>query len=92
MVLELRPQAAWDKGRAVLWLMEALHLEQTRVLPFYVGDDETDEDAFRALRDRGVTVLVGPPGETTAAEFSLRDPTDTRRLLEAIASLIPEAP
>jgi trehalose 6-phosphate phosphatase len=87
MVFELRPGTPWDKGRAVSWLLDALGLDGPAVLPFYVGDDETDEDAFRAVRDRGVTVLVGEsPGETTA-EFSVPDAAGTRWLLEAIESL-----
>ena len=47
-VLELRPKVDWDKGKALLHLIEALGLhEQADVLPVYIGDDTTDEDAFR---------------------------------------------
>lgn len=68
MVLELRP-AGVDKGRVVRDLA-ARHADRT---PVYLGDDTTDEDAFRALADdaRAVTVKVGP-GET-AARFRLPD-------------------
>jgi trehalose-phosphatase len=44
---ELRPDIDWDKGRAVTWLLGELGLGDPDVLPIYVGDDETDEDAFR---------------------------------------------
>lgn len=52
----------------------------------FVGDDRTDEDAFRALRSRSsrvVTVRV-THGEdiATAAEFSVEDPAAVRKLLE----------
>lgn len=52
----------------------------------FVGDDRTDEDAFRALRSRSaraVTVRV-THGEdiATAAEFSIEDPAAVRKLLE----------
>jgi len=55
-VFELRPDVDWDKGRAVLWLLRALDLEAA--LPVYIGDDDTDEDAFRALGGRGIGIVV----------------------------------
>lgn len=68
MVLELRP-AGIDKGRVARDLA-ARHADRT---PVYIGDDTTDEDAFRALAAdaSAVTVKVGP-GET-AARFRLPD-------------------
>lgn len=66
-VLEVRPRVDWDKGRAVLWIMEQERGPEWegRYMPVYVGDDDTDEDAFRRLRGRGLTVRVGP-GDTAA--------------------------
>lgn len=83
-VLELRPDIAWDKGRAVLWLLEALHFEGDAVLPFYVGDDVTDEDAFRVLADGGVGVLVGSPSHKTNATYRLSDTSEVREFLQAL--------
>lgn len=58
------------KGAAVRrWL--AVHPEADQVL--YAGDDTTDQDAFRALRGRGITIAVGP----RAAGAALRT-RDTR--------------
>jgi trehalose 6-phosphate phosphatase len=38
----------WDKGKAVTFLLESLGLNNCEdVLPIYVGDDRTDEDAFK---------------------------------------------
>jgi trehalose 6-phosphate phosphatase len=63
MVWEIRPAVRWDKGRAAAWLMERQSGRGAAAL--YVGDDETDEDAFRALRAHA-TVLVGPERESRA--------------------------
>lgn len=90
-VFELRPAFPWDKGAALLWLLETLGLDREDVLPVYVGDDETDEDAFRALRDRGLGIVVrGEDDERpTAARYSLADPEDVRLFLEELARLQP---
>lgn len=83
-VLELQPDVDWDKGRAVLWLIETLELQQA--LPVYIGDDETDEDAFRALAQRGVGIAVQEAPRATAARYDLPDPDAVRELLSALAS------
>ncbi|MGI9951863.1 trehalose-phosphatase [Moorellaceae bacterium AZ2] len=61
-VLEVRIQGV-HKGLAVEYLM---HL-YPQAFPIYLGDDTTDEDAFRALRGKGLTVLVGPPRPSWAS-------------------------
>ncbi|XP_076915131.1 putative trehalose-phosphate phosphatase F [Bidens hawaiensis] len=48
MVLEVRPVLKWDKGKAVEFLLKSLGLSnRDDVLPIYIGDDKTDEDAFK---------------------------------------------
>jgi trehalose-phosphatase len=87
-VFELRPDLDWDKGRAVLWVLRALGLDRPEVAPVYVGDDVTDEDAFRALVGRsgdGLGVLVAEEPRPTAAHYRLRDPEEVRRFLESFA-------
>jgi trehalose 6-phosphate phosphatase len=84
MLFELRPDLDWDKGRALLWLLDALGLDRPDVLPFYIGDDITDEDAFRALAGRGVGILVAEEPRETAAEYQLRDPEEVRVFLERL--------
>jgi trehalose 6-phosphate phosphatase len=42
----------------------------------YLGDDTTDEDAFRALAGRGITILVRPTFRFTAAQFWVRPPDE----------------
>jgi len=80
-VYELRPGINWHKGKAVLWLLEVLGLDQAGVLPFYIGDDVTDEDAFRALEGRGIGVVVRDGPRRTAARFALQDPAEVHRFL-----------
>jgi trehalose-phosphatase len=83
MVLELQPDVDWDKGRAVLWLIDTLGLQDA--LPVYIGDDMTDEDAFRALAGRGVGIAVQEAPRPTAAAYSLSGPAEVRALLAALA-------
>jgi trehalose 6-phosphate phosphatase len=64
-VVEVRPRG-FDKGRAARELAD----EHPSATPVMIGDDTTDEDAFRALAESGggapsVTIKVGP-GETSA--------------------------
>ena len=87
-VYELLPDIDWDKGKAVLWLLEALGLEGAKVRPIYIGDDRTDEDAFRALEKSGIGILVSEQPRPTAASYSLKDSTEVERFLrELIAAL-----
>ncbi len=86
-VYELLPYTEWDKGKAVLWLLENLGLERAGARPIYIGDDRTDEDAFRALEQRGVGILVSEEPRPTAANYSLKDPTEVERFLREVALL-----
>jgi trehalose 6-phosphate phosphatase len=88
MVYELQPKIDWNKGRAVLYLLAALGLDSDDVVPLYLGDDVTDEDAFRALRGIGVSIYVGQPDELdrdTAADFTLDSPAEVERFLDTLA-------
>jgi len=90
-VYELLPDVAWDKGKAVLWLLETLGLESRSggIHPIYIGDDSTDEDAFRALEQRGIGILVSEQSQPTAARYSLRDPAEVERFLRALTATPP---
>jgi trehalose 6-phosphate phosphatase len=57
----------------------------------YLGDDVTDEDAFRALRERdGFSLLVSETPRPSAASFGLRDPGEVRLFLEALETRLRE--
>jgi trehalose-phosphatase len=90
-VLELRPPVEIDKGIAALSLAERLGATAPGGSVFCAGDDRTDEDAFRALRQaqpEAVTVRVGAEAaaDTTAsaAEFYVTDTETMLALLRAI--------
>ncbi|XP_042397385.1 probable trehalose-phosphate phosphatase 6 isoform X2 [Zingiber officinale] len=78
-VLEIRPSIKWDKGKALEFLLETLGFADCQsVVPVYIGDDRTDEDAFQVLRDRGqgIGILVSEFPKETKASYSLRNPAE----------------
>ncbi|KAF7085787.1 hypothetical protein CFC21_089178 [Triticum aestivum] len=83
-VFELRPSIMWDKGKALEFLLESLGFAScSDVLPVYIGDDRTDEDAFKVLRKRGqgVGILVSKCAKETSASYSLQDPAEVMEFL-----------
>jgi alpha,alpha-trehalase len=85
-VFELRPQVDWDKGKALLWLLKKMGLDKPQVLPLYIGDDTTDEDAFRVLFSRGIGIVVGEDSRLTSARFRLKDPNQVKQFFEHLIS------
>jgi trehalose 6-phosphate phosphatase len=82
MVAELRPHGT-DKGAALRRLMAEPPFAGAR--PVFVGDDLTDEDAFRAAAALGGEgVLVGPD-RPSAALWRLHGVADVTAWLEAAA-------
>jgi len=83
MVFEIRPRADFHKGRAVQDLLKGAPAPP--VLPFYFGDDQTDEDAFRFLKGKGITVFVGSPESASDAEYYLQNPGEVLETLKRLA-------
>ena len=85
-VYEMLPDIDWDKGKAVIWLLEELGLESRSggIRPIYIGDDRTDEDAFRVLEQRGIGILVSEQSQPTAARYALKDPWEVERFLRTL--------
>ncbi|CAL5088623.1 unnamed protein product [Urochloa decumbens] len=84
MVFEVRPTIKWDKGKALEFLLESLGFADcSNVLPVYIGDDRTDEDAFKVLRRRGqgVGILVSKHPKETSASYSLQEPAEVMEFL-----------
>lgn len=85
-VVEIRPAVDWDKGRATEFLLATLLADAAGAPAVFIGDDRTDEDAFRALGTRGDGVIVAdPPPDATAARCFVRSPAEVVELLEAIS-------
>jgi trehalose-phosphatase len=77
--LELR--AGRDKGGAVAAILEE-DRGQRHHPAAYLGDDVTDESAFRAVKGHGLGVLVRRQPRATAADLWLRPPSDLRDFLK----------
>jgi alpha,alpha-trehalase len=93
-VAELQPDVAWDKGHAVLWLRETLGLDRPQVITLYIGDDVTDEDAFRAIsnHDLGLGIMVTSSASETHAPYYLRDCGEVEQFLGNLLDLLEPDP
>jgi len=89
-VHEIRPGVDWNKGKAVRLLMkrDGKGGRRSGLLPMYLGDDSTDEDAFRVIEayGKGVSVFVGEPGSQSAARYYLKSPEEVCQFLEMLAN------
>jgi len=87
MILEVLPPLNWDKGKAVQWLLSnrpfVKRNKKMKTLPIYIGDDTTDEDAFKWLKDKGLTIFVGKP-KKTKARFYLKDTSEVAEFLDLV--------
>jgi trehalose 6-phosphate phosphatase len=83
-IIELKPNIDWHKGKSLLWLLNELNLNNPQVIPVYIGDDMTDEDAFREIKDNGIGILVGDHGEKTFARYALNDPDEVKIFLDKL--------
>ncbi|MDQ3100506.1 MAG: trehalose-phosphatase [Bacteroidota bacterium] len=82
MVIELRPAMDWHKGKAVEVIVDRLDRNNNAYV-IYIGDDVTDEDAFRSITN-GTGILVGSHGEATAAEYGLNDVGEVKSFLQML--------
>ena len=89
-VIELRPNIDWDKGKTLHWVLDYIRDNEGAgpLLPIYLGDDITDEDAFDAVDDDGIAILVRHSDDgdrATAARYALDDPDQVREFTERLA-------
>ena len=84
MLVELRPDLDWDKGTTLAWIRDRIDPSGS-LLPIYIGDDLTDEDAFDAVKFDGIGIVVGHDEDgdrKTAAHFTLQSPDQVREFLQ----------
>ena len=87
-VIELRPDLDWDKGKTLEWLVDRID-GPGPLLPIYIGDDLTDEDAFDAVRHNGIGIVVrhGEDGDRrSSARFALDSPDAVRQFIGRLAA------
>ena len=89
-VFEIRPRFDWNKGKAVAWILQALGLDHPGVVPLYLGDDTTDEDAFEAVAGKGMGILVADEPRPTAAGYRLAGDAEVARFLQRLTHTIHE--
>jgi trehalose-phosphatase len=82
-VLELLPNIDWAKGDAVRAIIRHVEADtRDAIWPVYIGDDQTDEDAFEEIGTNGLTIAVGK--RTAGAAFRVDDPAAVECFLRAI--------
>ncbi|HTQ21861.1 trehalose-phosphatase [Mycobacterium sp.] len=98
-VIELRPNIDWDKGKTLQWMLDHMARDDGggdpgTVLPIYIGDDITDEDAFDAVRFGGVGIMVRHDearDRLSAASFSIENPSAVIEFIRRLADDLDDA-
>ena len=83
-VYEIMPAIAWNKGMAVRWIMKSLGISFESACVVYIGDDTTDEDAFRVVRTRGLGILVSEKPKKSSASFMVKNPKQLKTIFEKL--------
>jgi len=83
-VIEAKPPITWDKGRAASLLLASFRKEEP--LSIYLGDDQTDEDAFSVLDGKAITIFVGKPRKSKA-KFFLNNVREVKVFLKRLSAL-----
>ena len=89
-VLEVRPPIDWHKGKAIETIMKEVKVVRKceEGLTIYLGDDRTDEDAFRIIhRPHGWSILVGPENATSNADYYLNSTSEVMTFLSRLYDL-----
>jgi trehalose 6-phosphate phosphatase len=89
-VLEVRPPLEWHKGKAMEVIsgeIKTIH-KLDNILTIYLGDDVTDEDAFKVLRPpEGWSIFIGTENTKSQAEFYLNSTSEVEDFLLKISGI-----
>jgi trehalose 6-phosphate phosphatase len=92
MVWDFQPRVDWHKGRAVEWLLSELGTQDSELKTsvIYIGDDVTDEDAFRdvAHKPAGIGILVAEESRPSAASYLLHDVDEVAAFLDKLRTVL----
>jgi trehalose-6-phosphatase len=72
------------------WLLARLGMDAPHRLPIYIGTDAIDEDAFQALRGKGVSALLCQQPRPTTADFRLGNLQELIALLRGLIRISTE--
>ncbi len=81
-VVEVRPNIQWNKGYAVRKILKLMKATKKSTI-IYIGDDKTDEDAFKQLSENAFTIRVGK-NKSSFARFYVNSTLDVLKLLSFI--------
>lgn len=84
MVYELQPDMDWHKGKALFHILDLLNKDTVDIIPLYIGDDTTDEDAFEAVKGRGFGIVVMDKPRLTKADYQLQDTKEVEIFLKML--------
>lgn len=80
-IIEIFPLVDINKGRAVKWILKRFDRNK-KFYPVYIGDDLTDEYAFKVLKKKGLTICVGR--KKTFAEYYVKNVEEVKCILKNI--------
>jgi alpha,alpha-trehalase len=88
-VYDFQPRIDWHKGRALHRLLEKIFVKTDDVVVVYLGDDVTDEDAFREIKNHGLGIIVKEENRQTEADYALESTAEVERFLELLTAALP---